>query len=362
MTAPHAHTFPCSTCGAKLVYDATTRTMRCPYCRGQQAVAVDDAAEIREIPLEHGLSRAPRGYATDVVAVSCGECGATVNFAPSEITADCTFCRSHKVLARHADPNLIRPESILPFFVDLASSKKAFTSWLGTLWFRPSDLRKLARVEEMAGVYVPFWTFDAHVDSRWTAQAGYYYYETEHYTVEVNGRTEHRTRQVRHTRWESAGGYRDDDYDDVLVCASKGLPADLAREISTSFNTETLKPYTPAFLAGWRAESYAIELYDAWATGLSIIEAEQERRCGNDVPGDTHRFLQVDNTVSDVTFKHTLLPVWIAAFRYRGKTYRFLVNGQTGAVSGHAPWSAWKITFFILFILAVIAALVFFFG
>lgn len=356
MTLPDAQTFPCSNCGARLEYDAGAQVLRCPYCQGQQAIELDPRADVREIPIEEGYRLALRGLAAPVTAVSCEECGATVNVSEGERTAQCAFCGSHKVLPRDADPNLIRPESLVPFQVDRAVASQRFASWIRSLWFRPSDLKKLARVEEMGGVYVPFWTFDARIRSRWTADAGYYYYVTEHYTVTVNGRTETRTRQVRHTRWVPASGRRADEYDDELVCASKGLPSELVAKVS-SFDTQRLIPYSPQFLAGWRAESYAIELMAAWERARDLMLLEQERRCAGDVPGDTHRGLDVESQISHVTFKHVLLPIWIAAYRYQGEVYRFLVNGQTGEIAGKAPWSFWKIFFFTMAVLAAICAI-----
>lgn len=355
MTLPQAHSFPCSNCGAKLEYDASIQALRCPYCRSQQAIEARDA-EIREIPIEEGFRRAARGLALQVTAVSCQGCGATVNVGPHDRTAQCTFCGSHKVLPREADPNLIRPESLLPFQVDQAAAIQSFRDWLKKLWFRPNDLKKAATVQQLVGVYIPFWTFDAWVHSTWTADAGYYYYETESYTVVVNGRTERRTRQVRRTRWVPASGQRNDHYDDELVCASKGLPTDLGSEVA-QFDTKRLVPYSPQYLAGWRAESYAIDLFAGWELAQDQIAEKQRRRCARDVPGDTHRDLRVNNHARNVTFKHVLLPIWIAAYTYRGKPYRFLVNGQTGKVAGKAPYSVWKILFFCLAIVAVIVAL-----
>src|SRR5262249_39363719 len=142
---------------------------------------------------------------------------------------------------------------------------------------------------------------------------------------------------------------------------SKGLPQDLAAQLRT-FDTKQLVPYSPGFLAGWRAEEYAIDLQAGFGGAQEIMVAAQQKNCASDVPGDTHRSLNVVNTFSHVTFKHVLLPVWIAAYRYREKVYRFLVNGQTAEVVGKAPWSWTKITLFVLFWVAVIAALVLVFG
>jgi hypothetical protein len=125
-----------------------------------------------------------------------------------------------------------------------------------------------------------------------------------------------------------------------------------------SFDTKQLSPYKPEFLAGWRAEAYAVDLMPAWGTAQDDMCRAQEGRCASDVPGDTHRNLHVQNHFSNVTFKHILLPIWIAAYRYKGKPYQFLVNGQTGEVVGKAPWSFWKIFFFVLAIVAVVGGAV----
>lgn len=352
-SAPEARDFPCQNCGAKLHYDAGAQAMKCPYCGFQQDIAQQQvhpaAGGGREIPLEEGFRLAQRGWGTPVTQVACGDCGATVNVPPGEQTAKCAFCGSHKVLAQESLGTAIRPESMVPFKVDKALANKTFADWLGSLWFRPSDLKKMAKLHEMGGVYVPFWTFDAWVQSNWTADAGYHYYVTEYHTDQEGNQ---QSRQVQHTRWEFASGWRRDFFDDVLVCASRGLPQNLVAKFET-FDTKQLTPYQPHFLAGWRAESYAIDLMPAWGSAQGSMSNAQEGRCSSDVPGDTHRNLSVNNQFSYVTFKHVLLPIWIAAYRYNDKPYQFLVNGQTGEVVGHAPWSFWKIFLTILGVIAV---------
>jgi DNA-directed RNA polymerase subunit RPC12/RpoP len=367
--ATSGSTFPCTNCGAALHYDATTQGMRCPYCNHQQAAqrpagmqapsAPNAPSQIgtgpREIPIEEGFRLAQRGYGTPVKEVECRDCGATVNVGPNEQAVRCTFCGSQQVLPRESAGSQIRPESLVPFRVDKATANANFARWITSLWFRPSDLSKMARLQEIGGVYVPFWTFDATVRSHWHAEAGYYYYESESYTDDQGNR---QTRQVQKTRWEQVSGSRTDAYDDTIVCASKGLPESLVDKFGT-WNTRELVAYDPQFLAGWKAESYAVDLMPAWAKGQSKMESSQYDRCRNDIPGDTNRGLSVSNAFSRVTFKHVLLPVWIAAYRYHDKPFQFLVNGQTGEVVGKAPWSVFKITLFVLFILALIGTLVF---
>jgi DNA-directed RNA polymerase subunit RPC12/RpoP len=367
-------TFPCKNCGAKLQFDPSAQGMVCPFCGHKEAVraaapaaapgappgaAMQPAgsAAIRDIPLEEGMRMAARGLGVQVSTIQCKDCGATVHVGEGERTAACAFCGSKQVLSLQTNETAIRPESLLPFKITKDDASGRFTTWLGKLWFRPNNLKKMASVQELGGVYVPFWLFSSNVASQWTAERGWYYYETESYSTMENGQRVTRTRQVQRTRWEHASGWRNDRYEDVSVCAGKGLPASLMNQFS-AFETRALVPYTPEFLSGWRAESYAIDLLPAWGTGGDKIASEQNGRCGRDVGGDTHRSLNASHTFTNITFKHVLLPIWIAAYRYGKKVYRFLVNGQSGEVVGEAPWSVAKILAAVLAAAAVITAIV----
>ncbi len=340
-----AQRFRCPGCAANMRFDATVGKLSCDYCGTVVDVGTGEGDQsIVEYDLEAGIAMASaRGYGTETKRTQCGECGATVNLG-SNVTSDhCDFCGSPQVLVQEANRNLLRPESLVPFAVAEDLSRDKFRGWLNGLWFRPNALKREAHVKELAGVYMPYWTFDSVADSDWSADAGYYYYVTESYTTrDANGNTVRRTRQVRRVRWVPAWGNRTDHYDDILICASQGLPQKLVKRLVT-FDTKALVPYQPGFLSGWRAEEYAVELNDGWRGAVGVMETGQRRRCARDIPGDTHRFLNVINRFSEQKFKHVLLPIWISSYRYKEKVYRFLVNGQTGEVTGTAPYSVVKI-------------------
>ncbi len=111
-------------------------------------------------------------------------------------------------------------------------------------------------------------------------------------------------------------------------------------------------PYDPRYLSGFLAEEYAVDLPDAVGVAKERMTQEIYAACAREVPGDTQRNLSVATAWSGLATKNALLPVWISAYEYGGKTFRFLVNGVTGKVDGSAPFSAAKIA------LAVLAALV----
>jgi Zn finger protein HypA/HybF involved in hydrogenase expression len=351
-----ASEFRCHACGGRMEYDAGQGCMLCGFCGATRAVGEgDEARTIVEYDLEQGLAlSAKRGYGVAVRRVGCEQCGAVVSYGESEMARRCDFCGSPQVVVREPGQQPIQPESVLPFRVDQKLATAKFAAWLGSLWLRPSNLQKLASVSEMKGMYVPYWAFDASAHSDWTALAGHYYYVTETYTTtDDKGRTVQRQRQVQKVRWEPAWGSRDDGYDDLLVCGSRGLPPAMTQQLEP-FDTLALAPYDPSYLAGWRAEEYSVDLNAAWKRGVERMEQSQRERCSRDVPGDTQRALHVTNRFSDEKFKHILLPIWIAVYRYQGKPFQFLVNGQTGEVTGHAPWSAWRIALLCLAIAAIL--------
>jgi hypothetical protein len=117
------------------------------------------------------------------------------------------------------------------------------------------------------------------------------------------------------------------------------------------YELSELTPYEASYLAGFVAEEYQIDLREGWDKAQESMQRQLYVACAQEVPGDTHRGLHVDSAFSQMVYRHVLLPLWIAAYQYNGRPYRFLVNGQTGEVQGEAPLSWWKIT------LAVLAAL-----
>ena len=157
-------------------------------------------------------------------------------------------------------------------------------------------------------------------------------------------------------RWRGVSGRVARAFDDVLVLASKSLPRKFTDALEP-WDLAALEPYQPQFLAGFRAEGYQVELTDAFDTARRHMDAMIRRDVLFDIGGDQQRIHEIRTEVSDVTFKHVLLPVWMAAYKYQGQSYRFVVNGRTGRVQGQRPWSVWKITVAVVLGLLLAAAL-----
>ena len=162
---------------------------------------------------------------------------------------------------------------------------------------------------------------------------------------DADGKTQ--TRQVQKVRWEPAAGRVSKFFDDELVAASKGVDPSLLRGIEP-FPTKELKPYDPGYVSGWVVEQYQIDLIAAAERARASMQQKVESACAADVPGDTHRNLQVDADYSAQTFKHILVPVWLLSYTYGAKSFPVAVNGYTGAISGRYPKSWVKILFAVL--------------
>jgi hypothetical protein len=239
---------------------------------------------------------------------------------------------------------VIKPESLVPFKVDKSRSQGMFREWLGSGWFRPNDLKNLGRLDRVAGLYLPFFTFDAHAESSWTAMAGHYYYVAERVAEVENGRSVYRDRQVQKVRWEPASGQRADDYDDVLVPGVHHDRLDLILKVYP-YDTASLTPYSPMYLSGFGILNADMPLKMVYQIAKQNMEVDQVERCARDVPGDTQRELRVRTSLAEQTFKHLLCPLWIGSFKYKGKVFPFVINGQTGKIYGEKPWSWAKIFF-----------------
>ncbi|WGH80432.1 primosomal protein N' (replication factor Y) - superfamily II helicase [Jannaschia sp. GRR-S6-38] len=328
-------------------FDPGGDRMVCDHCGNVEALGRSAPAAIREIDIETGLAAASDAEIEETRVLACSNCGAQVEFDPAIHAAECPFCATPVVTDTGTNRH-IKPAALIPFALEERQAHDAMNAWLGGLWFAPNGLQKYARKgRKMSGIYVPFWTFDAQSESDWRGQRGDTYYVTR--TVMRDGKPVQV--QVPKIRWTPRRGRTRRFFDDVTILASTSLPKTHTDALEP-WDMSALAPYAPQFLAGFRAEAYRIELADGLREARARMDAAIARDVRMAIGGDQQRIEAIDTRLSDVTFKHVLLPVWIAAYKYRGTSYRFVVNGQTGRVQGERPWSAVKIA------LAVLAALV----
>ncbi len=335
--------FPCGSCGAKLEFSPGAATLKCPYCSFENKIP-QSADEIKELDFYEYFARATeQGDSQEVQTVKCQSCGATSTLQPNISMSHCPFCGA-QLQAKPKASRLIKPGAILPFKVTKNKALEQFRNWLGDLWFAPGGLKENAIKDGgIKGMYIPYWTFDAKSTTWYDGERGEDYYETEHYSdTDKDGNSVSRTRQVRHTRWYHASGTVWQNFDDVIVQAGRSLPPEIVDELEP-WNLKDLVPYQDAFMSGFQSEVYQIDLGDGFERGKHEMDEAIRETVKKDIGGDQQQIHTVRTQFDNITFKHILLPVWISAYKYGDKSYRFLINGDTGEVQGERPWSVAKI-------------------
>jgi DNA-directed RNA polymerase subunit RPC12/RpoP len=346
--------YNCPSCGGEAQWNPSKQALVCPYCGTVSPAEINASGDIQEHDLATALRAIGpdhRGWAAEKQSVKCQSCQAITVFDPSRAAQRCDFCGSAAIIPMEQQTRPIRPDSLLEFKVAETKVRESIRQWYGTRWFAPNKLGTRALTDTVHGIYIPYWTFDAKVSADWTAMSGKYYYETESYTDSQGKR---QTRQVQKVRWYPSSGHLDHFFDDELVPATKGVETDLLRKVEPFPTTKELKPYDPGFLSGWVVEQYQIDLVAAAAHARQIMEQKTRQLCAQQVPGDTHRDLNVDADFSAQTFKHILVPVWLLSYTYGSANFQVVVNGYTGTIAGRYPKSAIKIALLVLFILAVV--------
>lgn len=347
----------CAACGGKAEWNPEKQCLICPYCGTVSPYEVDlDTGKIQEIDLVKTLREIPdslRGWKAKRKSVKCRSCHAVSVFEPDKVGQNCEFCGSPELVDYEEIKAPIRPQSLLPFKVSETDVRSSIRRWYGEKWLAPRKLKEKALVDTVKGVYLPYWTFDAHVHCRWEAEAGYYYYTTETFR-DRNGRMQ--SRRVRRVRWEFSSGELEHFFDDEPVPGGHGIDRDLLKQIEP-FPTKSLVPYDTAYLSGFIIEHYQVVLVEAAREARENMDRQLHRLCGRAVPGDTFRNLRIFPDYSGETFKHILVPVWLLAYDYGAETYQVLVNGWTGEIAGDYPKSIWKILLFVVLLLLIILVL-----
>jgi LSD1 subclass zinc finger protein len=335
--------FACESCGAVLAFAPGTSQLKCAYCGHANRIA----AALVEV-VEHELTPALDRLGHDVpeptpLHAKCPSCAADFDLAANLHAGPCPFCASPVVLDPGPPHRKVRPQALLPFMIGEPEAKRLVADWLRRLWFAPSGVTDQARgPSRLRGLYVPYWTFDSSTRTAYVGRRGDVYYVTQYVNRTVNGRSVREAVRVPRVRWTPARGRVARDFDDVLVLAGETLPRHLVERLEP-WDLHGLKPYGHEYLAGFEGELYQVPVRQAFAEAQAVMREAIKEDVRHDIGGDQQVVDRMEVDFLEPSFKHVLLPVWVAAFNFLGKPYRFVVNGRTGEVHGERPWSAWKL-------------------
>lgn len=346
----------CVNCGAELTYEPGTDTITCDYC-GHVENIDQEVQPFEELELSKYLeSMGAQSHSMELTMLQCSNCGATQHIEDNYKSLHCVYCTAPLIIEDQYTEEWILPGAVLPFSFKVEKAHQIFKKWVDGLWWAPNNLQRASLSPEYTkGLYIPYWTFDAQLASSYSGQRGDYYYVT---VTRGSGKNK-RTTQERRTDWSSVSGNVSGFVDDTLIRATKNqsiqIPLSVAR-----WKLEDLKTFDTSYLAGYVTEKYTIPLKDGHLTATDKAEDIAKNWIRRDIGGDEQRISDMDMKLTEETFKHILLPLYISSYNYNNKRYNFYVNGQTGAIHGDRPYSFWKIFLAILAALIVVAVIVYF--
>ncbi len=347
----------CPSCGGNAVFDPASGTLKCPFCGGEREIE-----KTRHNTIEHDFLQALEleedSWDDEKRVFKCNNCGAETLLDKDKVADFCSFCGSSHI-AKSENHAGIKPALVLPFQITKEVALEKFKLWMKKRYFAPSKLAQSYKLDKLAGAYVPYWTFDSQTNSSYVVQIGTYYYVMETRTVVEDGKPKQVTEQVRKIRWHTDRGRYSNFFDDVLVRASRNVASGLIDNIEP-FHLNELVDYKTDYLSGFLAERYSIPLKEGWSDAKGIIDQRITSGIHGQVHGDVVNIVSVATDYKDITYKHILLPIWISSFVFNNKVYRFLVNGQTGKVSGKSPVSAVKVSLAVFIMFAIIGIIWFF--
>tara|TARA_R110002051_G_scaffold324988_2_gene425025 strand:+ start:11976 stop:13058 length:1083 start_codon:yes stop_codon:yes gene_type:complete len=346
----------CANCGAELKFKPGSHQLKCDYC-GYEEFIEQEKSSFEELELQHYLKVVgANAYTETIELLHCKNCGANQHVEEHYKSLGCVYCGEPLIREDIQKEGWILPGAVVPFQIDANRAKQIFTKWVKGLWFAPDNLKKAALdAEGLHGLYVPYWTFDAHLDAKYQGQRGDYYYETQTYRTKKGTQT----RQVRKTRWRSASGSVNGFIDDILINASEKKRNHIPSKVAF-WNLKEMVGFNSKYLSGFVTEKYTISLKEGHHQSFQEAKNIAYAWIRQDIGGDTQRIDHANIKLSDETFKHILVPVFISSYFFNGKNYNFYINGQTGSISGVRPYSFWKIFFLVLFIVLIITVIAIF--
>ncbi|MEG0912088.1 MAG: hypothetical protein RSG53_00635 [Oscillospiraceae bacterium] len=337
----------CPNCGGKISYDIKSRKFLCESCKSEQSITAPKSTVDEYSISDYRVREHSAISLTGVSVATCSSCGGEIYFDEHETAKQCPMCGSAQIRVAAATSG-IAPEGVVPFRIDNDDAQQKFRVWISKRWFAPNLLKKAYGEGKLEGLYVPFWTYDADSCAEYVGQGG-----RTRTVLDREGNTH------TETDWFPVSGRVYRKFDDVLICASKKQSGTIAAQVGP-FNTVTdIAPFTYQYLSGYKAERYSIDGLECFGAAREQMEAELQEDADADILAQgfsQSRVTAFQPKYKDVTYKSVLLPIYTAQYGYRGETYFYAINGQTGHVAGNYPKSVPKI------IAAVLAGLVLLFG
>ena len=323
--------YKCPCCGGIIVFDAGTQMMKCPYCDttfDPSALQQMDEALNHQEPdtaeWDTPQETWPDSESENMNVYTCKSCGGEIIADANTGATHCPFCGNPVVLTgRFA--GALKPDIVIPFKVTKEDAKQALKKFMSNKKLLPKLFSQESHLEEIKGLYVPFWLYGADVDADFN-------FHTTRTRVWRSGNREYT--ETSHYRLERAGGL---SFDDVPVDGSTKMD-DTMMESIEPFDMSEAKPFQTAFLSGYYADKYDVDAVASMDRANQRIKRSTEQAFTSTVAGYGPVVTEGSSVqIRNGKAKYAMYPVWLLNTTYRGKSYQFAMNGQTGKLVGDMP-------------------------
>ena len=341
-------TYVCPSCGAPMSFDPATSKLRCTYC--DTVIDINGEASDEELSFDDLDEKEDISWKDAMTIFRCPNCGAE-NVAPkTSLSMVCPFCGSNQVIDNTSIVGM-KPNRIVPFRIDSDKAVANYQTWLKKKLLAPHKIKVNIPKLVKAGVYIPCWTYDTSSFSTYQGRLG------EHYTVTV-GTGKDRHTETR-TRYFYVSGTKQVVFDDVLVEASKKIAQKDLNSVAP-YRTNEAVVYDERYMAGFQSEHYSTTCKEGWTTAKQLMSPVIKNKILSDYRYDVVDYLNVKTQYANITYKYVLLPMWIGNYQWNSKTYSFIVNGESGRMTGSYPKSWLKITILVVLGLLIVSLLLYF--
>lgn len=336
--------YKCPCCGGKIEFNSSLQQMKCPYCdstleveglKGYDEALRNDGADDMQWQNAAGSEWQP-GETVGMRSYICQSCGGEVVCDQNTAASHCPYCDNPVIMQQQLSGSL-RPDVVIPFKLDKQAAKNAYFQHLKGKRLLPKVFKSQNHIDEIKGVYVPFWLFDADADAHiryhgtrvhTSRDSRYIYTETSHYAILRDGCI---------------------GFNHVPVDGSSRMADDLMESIEP-YRFEDAVDFQTAYLSGYLADKYDVTAEQSVTRANQRIKRSTEEAFRETVQG--YATVTTDNSsirLFNGNAQYALYPVWLLNTTWRGKQYIFAMNGQTGKMVGDLPldkgafWRWWAL-------------------
>ena len=334
----------CDGCGANMVFDPETQTLKCFHCGSVKDFEKSDNVVEMDVLKAFGQGET---WKDGGLVYRCENCGAVVVMASEQTATLCPYCETSHVVKSQESAGL-KPSAVYPFAITQKSALDFSKKWVKSKLFAPTKFKKNLIEENVRGVYQPSFTFDSQTRSQYYGRIG------KRHTRTVGSGKNRRTET--YIVWQRISGTYDQFFNDVLISGDSDYSQATLNKISP-FNYSSIKVYGDEYLTGFMAKRSNKTVESCWGDAKTVIDGLLRKNILSQYFYDVVDYLNVSTTHDDVTYKYVMLPVYLINYKYKSKLYSVHVNGNTGKVAGKLPISPLKVILAVVLGIAVVGLL-----